>query len=343
MNKNFHKIVVVSGIFVILSFLPGCMDMFKSGSADVPMEESKPSNDEPVLTGQVLMTIKGKPAITTDSLAVEKEDYLKSMPQLVEAMKHIDPKEFDHYLLEGLVGQYIADEYVTSNKIDQTPAYQAELKKLYRNMDRTLNAIYFNKQISVTVPDSEVKSFYEVNKNKIQGVVISHGGVAAQGIEFANLAEARAFVSQVKSAQNNFTKVAQEDGLTDKIKDFKLVNAYSIGIDEQLRDKIVAIKTVPAVELIEVNDKFWVVFATAKEESKYVPYEQIKDRLKQQLEQMKRSELLEKKINELRQEYAVTVNEDYFKPEAEQKSAPTVGGGLAHEAHVQESVSKRLA
>ncbi len=342
MNKSFHKIGLMSGVFVMLSFLPGCMDMFKKDSVDVSTENNS-SNDQSVLTGEWLMNIKGKPVITTDSLAVEKEDYLKSMPQLAEAMKYIEPKEFDHYLLEGLMGQYIADEYITSNKIDQTPAYQAELKKLYRNMDRTLNAIYFNKQFSVTVSDAEARSFYEANKDKIQGVIISHGGVAAQGIEFASLAEARAFVSQVKSVQNNFTKAAQEGGLIDKIKDFKVVNAHSIGIDEQLRDKIAAIKTVPAVELIEANGKFWVVSAISKEEPKYIPYEQIKDRIKQQVEQTKRLELLEKKINELKQEYAVTINEDYFKPEAEQKSAPTTGGGLAHEVNIQEPVSKRLA
>jgi hypothetical protein len=206
-----------------------------------------------------------------------------------------------------------------------------------------LNAKFFNEKVSVSVSDSEAKSFYDANKDKMQGIVISQGGTAAQGIEFNNPVDARAFVTKVKMSQNDFKKAAQEDGLTAKIKDFKLVNSQSIGIDEVLRDKIVAIKTVPTIEMIEVNGKYWVIAATAKEEPKYIPYEQIKDRLKQQLEQNKRVEILEKKINELRGEYGVTINEEYFRDqEAPQDSAAT-RGGLANAPAAQEVVTKRLA
>src|SRR4030095_10668468 len=346
MNKKLHKNVLIGGVFATLSFLPGCAltDMFKGSSADV-IAESRSSGDGDqaiAMTGDVLVSIKGKPAITTDSLAMEKEKFFKSNPQYVEALRHMDPKEFDRNLLEGLIGQCIADEYVISNKINQTDAYKAELKEIYKTMERMLNAKFFNEKISVSVSDSEVKSFYDANKNKMQGVLISQGGVAAQGIEFASLAEARAFVSKAKMPQKDFKKVAQEDGLTAKIKDFKLVNAQSVGIDEVLRDKIVAIKSVPSVEVIEANDKFWVVSATAKEEQKYMPYDQIKDRLRQQLEQMKRVELLEKKINELRQEYGVVINEDYFNDGAAkepQEDAAGSRGGLAQTVEVQEPVS----
>jgi len=50
-----------------------------------------------------------------------------------------------------------------------------------------------------------------------------------------------------------------------------------------------------------------------KEELEYIPYEQIKDKLKQELEHNKRVELVQKEIDDLRKEYVVEVNEDYFK------------------------------
>jgi N-acetyl-anhydromuramyl-L-alanine amidase AmpD len=46
--------------------------------------------------------------------------------------------------------------------------------------------------------------------------------------------------------KNDITRAAKEAGLASNIKDFKLVNEQSIGIETELRDKIVAIKTFPS-------------------------------------------------------------------------------------------------
>jgi hypothetical protein len=155
-------------------------------------------------------------------------------------------------------------------------------------------------------------------------------------------------VARAKAAPGGFKKVAQDDSLNAKIKDFKLVSSQSIGIDEPLRDKIVGIKVVPSVEMFEVNGKFWVVNATSKEEAKYIAYEQVKDKLQQELEQSKRVELLQKEIDELRKKYAVEVLEDYFKSAGEQPvqqgmPAPDQRGGIASAADKKEVVEKRLA
>jgi len=350
MNKKTHKKMLVGGVIVTLSFLPGCalLDMFKGNSSQAVTESSSFGQAQVPMTGEVLVTIKGMPAITTDTLMVEKEKFLKANPQIKQALGFMDPKAFDRNLLEGLIGQKIADEYVTSQKINQTAAYKTELKDLCESMERMLNAKYFSEKKTVSVSDSEVRAFYDANKDKLRGVMTSPGGVMATGIEFADGAAARAFVSRAKAAPGGFKKTAQDDGLNAKIKDFKLVNPQSIGIDELLRDKVTGIKTVPSVELFEVNGKFWVVNATAKEEPKFIPYEQIKDKLQQELEQNKRVELFEKEINELRKEYAVEVNEDYFKgAEMPQETMPEPTdqqrGGIANAADKKEVVQKRLA
>ena len=265
MNKKSHKKILVGGVFATLSFLPGCalLDMFKGNSGKAVTESRSEESAEP-MTGEVLVTMKGKPVITTDSLVVEKEKFLKANPQIKQALGFMDPKVFDRNLLEGLIGQKIADEYVTSQKIDQTAAYKAELKDLCESMEHMLNAKYFAEKKTVNVPDSEVRAFYDANKDKLRGVMTSPGGVMATGIEFADQSVARGFVSKAKATPGGFKKAAQDEGLNGKIKDFKLVNSQSIGVDEPLRDKIVAIKTVPAVEMVEANGKFWVINATSK-------------------------------------------------------------------------------
>lgn len=330
MDKKLQKNILVGGVLVTLSFLPGCalLDMFKGGKAVSGSDIIEERRDEG-LTGEVLVTMKGRPVITTDTLAVEKEKFLKANPQIRQALGFMDPKAFDRNLLEGLIGQKIADEYVVSQKINQSAAYKAELKDLCESMERMLNAKYFSEKKTVTVPESDVRAFYDSNRDKLRGVMTSAGGVMAAGIEFNDGASARAFAARAKSAPGGFKKVAQDDNLNAQIKDFKLVNSQSMGMDEQLRDKITNAKTVPGIEIFDVNGKFWVVHMTTKEEPKYIPYEQVKDKLKQELEQNKRVEIFEKEINDLRKEYAVEVNEDYFKGaemQQEEMSAEQMGG-----------------
>ncbi len=349
MNIKTHKIVLVSGVIVTLSFLPGCIDMFKGGANQDQVENVSIPSPTSSMTGEILVTMKGKPAISTAMLELEREKFLKANPQIKQALAFMDQQAvvgFDRNILEGLIHQIIVDQHIVDNKIHETAAYQAELEDLYKAMERMLNSKYFSEQKSVSVSDAEARAFYEAHKNQLQGVTISQGGIAATGIEFNDGAAARAFAAKAKTVPGGFKKAAQDDGLNAKIKDFKLVNNQSVGIDEQLRDKIAAIKTVPSIETFEVGGKFWVVNATAKEEPKYIPYEQIKDNLKQQLEQNKRMEVFQQEIGTLRSNYGVEVNEDYFNRQVpqQQKQGPASEVAVNNNTQqVQQVESKRVA
>lgn len=329
MNNKTHKKMLLGGVVVTLSFLPGCTEMFKGGGTSTAPVESRVARESAPLTGQVLVTMKGAPAITTDSLEKEREKLIKANPQIRQAMAFIDAKELDRNILNGLIEQRIIDEYIVANKINETAAYRAELQDLYESMERLLNAKIFSERNPATVSEAEIKSFYDTNKDK--SLRISQGGVVATGLEFKDGATARAFAARAKNI--GLKKVAQDDGLLEKVKDFKVVNKQSIGIDEQLRDKIAAITTVPTTEVFEINGSYWVISATAKEEPKYVAYDQIKDRIREQLEQQKRMEANTKDIERLKKEYGVEINEDYFKTEetpemSENAQAMTKTSGL---------------
>ncbi len=326
MNKKIHKKILVSGVIATLSFLPGCTDTFKGGSTSTQTTVENKGAETVPMTGEVLMSINGVPAITTDSLAKQKENLLRANPGMKQAIAELDPLVIDRTIFEGLFLDRIIDEYLTSRNITTSSEYQADLEAVCDAQRKALNVQYFSKQIPVTVSESEIRDFYETNKDTM--LKISQGGVAASGIEFADGAAARAFVAQVKASPGGFKKVAQDDGLNAKIKDFKLVNNQSVGIDGQLRDKIAAIKTVPSVEMFEVNGMFWVINATEKEEPKYVPYEQIKDGIKEQLEKQKRGEAGMKEIENLKKQYNVEINEQYFMPA--QQEVPASAQAMAN-------------
>ncbi len=281
------------------------------------IETQATQNNNDMMTGEVLASFNDTPILTTDSLKKEKEKLGNTNPQVKIALMEasINPqttKEIDRNIIEGMVQQKIIDNYINNNKLNATTEYTSQLDELYESMRQMLNRDLFIKQFSVTVPDAEVKSLYDLHKNTLQGLIISQGGVTATGIEFADEAAARAFAIRAKTAQEDFKKIAQDNSLTQKIIDFKLVNKSSIDIDPTLRDSIVAIKIIPSIEVFEADGIFWVVNATAKEEPQYVPYELVKDKLKEQLEHNKRSEAAMKKIEELTKEYGLTINEAYF-------------------------------
>lgn len=348
MNKKDHKKMFLGGVIVTLSFLPGCVP-----GADTKVEqdqiETQDVQNNTVMTGETLASFNGMPIVTVDSLKKEKEKLGNANPQVKMALMEaaIDPqmsKKIDRDIIEGMVQQKVIDNYINSNKLNATAEYKNQLEELYESMRQLLNRNIFIQQVSVTVPYTEVKSMYDLNKDKIQGLTISQGGVAATGLEFTDEAAARAFATRAKTAPGGFKKVAQDDGFTPKVRDFKLVNKNSIGIDPTLRDSIVAINTVPSIETFEAGGAFWVVNATAKEEPKYVPFEQVKDKLKEQLEQNKRSEVLMKKMEELKKEYGLTINEDYFKVDEEPQEVALNNAQLgAPAADKRDALDKQLA
>lgn len=311
-----HKNKLLSGVIVTLSLLPGCWitDMFQSkGTSSSAMPQEEPTRSMPAMTGDVIVTMAGNPIITSTILESEKENIFKSNPQIKAAIAFMDPKVLDRNLIEGLVSQAVVDKFIEDAQLNRSAEYKAELKDAYKAIERMLNAKYFSQKFKVAVSDSELRNFYEENKDKIPGLLVSQGGVVASGIQFDTESAARAFVTKVSSpTQAHFKNAAQESGLTAKVKDFKVVNNQSIGIEPLLRDKIAAIKTAPSIQVVPVDKTYWVVFAASKEDAKYRPLEQVRDGLMQELEKNKRGELFEKEINRLKKEYNVIINEAYF-------------------------------
>jgi hypothetical protein len=325
MNNNAHKKIFVGGLIAALTLLPSCtwFDSSKNSTNEEMVTSSSAKrgieNDQP-MTGDVVASMDGKPFITSSVLDVEKENIFKSNPQIKAAIAFMDPKVLDRNLTDGLVSQAIVDKYIAEKGLDQSADYKAEFADACKAIKRMLNAKFFTQQFNVMVTDQEAREFYEANKNAIPGLLISHGGVVASGIQFDNEANAKAFVAKMKESNNNFARTAQQENVANAIKDFKMVNNQSVGIDPLLRDKIVAIKSVPTTEIITVNGAVWVINATAKEAPKYHPFDQVKENLKQELEKGKRGEQFEIEINKLKEKYNVTINEDYFKGESAEEN-----------------------
>ncbi len=291
-----------------LALLPACdwkskLGLQKSSSATAANDGSA-----------VIATMNGKPLMTAKEFETQFKNFIEKHPYgaMLAQMEGVERKMFD-----GLVSQKLMSAWVVENGIDQTQEYKENLEQLVQ----FLNARFFQMKHPATSSASEVKEFYDKNKENMPEAVISRGGINASAVSFTKEADAKAFLEKAKGKA--LDKAAKEANLSDKYRDFKLVNATSIGIEKDLRDKIMALKKFPTLELIQVGSTYYVVSATGKEEPKYRSFEEVKASIEQRLNQQKQEQALEKEIEKLKKDYNVVVDEAYFNKKAANEPAVT--------------------
>lgn len=340
-SANYKKL----SLFALLSLglLPGC-DWLGSKKTAAPISNGSIAADD---TSTVIVTIDGKPVITEKRLQQVIDELVEAQPQYKVMLQMMDRKQLEQNIVDGLVKQEIIDHHVMVNNLDQSDDFKMKMERVLKLARQMVNAEQFTKNIKVTIGDREVKEFYEKNKDVMPQLLISRGGVHAVAVEFDKEADAQAFLAKVKAEfGNDLKKAADKLGKSGQFKDFKSINAQSVGIDPVLRAKITSYTKFPTLELVKVSkDKVWVVKATEKEDAKYRPLEQIKDDLKAFLEKEKLQERINEEIEKLQKTYNVQINEDYFKPEEKEEAnaeVASVDAQIAPQANVAQLDSDQL-
>jgi len=259
---------------------------------------------------KVLVTMEGVPVMTIKSFEEEFEKLIEENPQLKQMAQFIP--NLKENIFKSLRSQLVMDAYIEREGIDQDPEYQADLARFIKSLKRMLNSKYFAKGQSVTVSDAEVKKFYDENKDKVPGLIVSQGGIRAVGVKFDTEPAAKAFFDKVKGKSKQFDELANADKLS--VQDFKLVNDQSLGMNAELRKKVMGIKSFPVVDMVKAADnEYWVVNATAKEAKQYRPYEEVREPLKSDLEREKEMKAVEAAVEKLESKYNIIVDEEAFK------------------------------
>ncbi len=320
-QKNLRNNVAYVLTIGMLMFLPGCrfVDWMKEkfGGSPAPTSEEvgaagMAAVSTPADGSAVLVTIAGKPLITQSMLDAEKQKLIASNPQLQAMISLMDEKQLNRNLVDGMASREIIRKYVVDNKVDTSDKYRKDYEMVLQQVKDALNTRYFMDAFAVSVADNEIKKFYDENKDAIPNLLLSRGGVEAIALSFDTEKAAKDFEAKAKGLKNNVTQAAKEVGLTEKVKDFKLVNEQSLGIDPELRDKIMDIKSVPSVSTLKIGKEYWVVAANKKEAPKYRELDQVKDELKQLIEKEKTMKKFEEEVARLRNEYKIEIDETFF-------------------------------
>jgi plasmid maintenance system killer protein len=304
-TARYYKLgLLVSGI----ALLPACapFDWFKT-QMNGSTKATKASQETVADGSEVIATIAGKPGMTANKFEADYKNFVEKHPMgaLFASMPGAKKQIF-----KGLITQQLINKWAEDQNIEQTADYQESLKQLIQ----WLNTSQFEKTLNLPrLSDADLKRFYEERKELFGDVLISCGGVNALGISFESEAAATEFLNKVKAKGADFAKIAQEKGLKNQIKDFKLVSVQSSGLDPVLQARILEIDQTPSVELIKLpNNTCWVVQAKSKEAEKRRPFEEVKALVEQRAMQEEKAKAYEKAIDELEKKYNLVVNEEYF-------------------------------
>ena len=324
-KKHLHFSLLKIVAIIPLLVLPGCwpIEEGENRNNSTPINTATTPQGNPAqqaLTGEVIVTMNGIPIVTSDSLTSEKNKLIEANPQFKMMLAMMDPKQFERNLSEGLMNQAIVDKYIEDKNISSSQEYISELQEGYKAVERMINTKFFSQDSQVTVSDADAKSFYDKNKEIMPDLLVSRGGVHAVGINFDTRVAAEEFLKLAE--KSDLETAAASQGVQGKLADFKLVNDQSIGIPEKIKTEILSSTKVPATTIITENDNaHWVVRLSDKQEAQYIPFEQIKSQIKEYLEKEKRTELFDKEVEQLKQEYNIIINEDYFATDESQNDS----------------------
>lgn len=326
-----RKNLYVALAFSPLLLLSGCnpLNWFKSNSKEKTSKKIGRRGRRKVTGGydtggEWVVKLGEKIIVSSNRLQKEFDTLLEEKPQL-KAMRALMPN-LEKDFARGLGHQEIISQFIKDKKIDERADFIAKKERTLRAVEQMLNTEFFAKSFeSVSLDEKELKKFYEENKDSMQGIMISQGGVNAVGVSFDKKSDAQEFLKKAQAAgrDRDLQKLAKANGIEDKAQDFKLVSGRSFGVDPVLKTKILALKKFPTLEILAVGDKsFWVVSASSKEKTKYRSFEEVKDGIKQVAEQTELSKKLQKELDVLTKTYGLEVNEAYFAKR--ETPAPTV-------------------
>lgn len=333
MKQTCKRLLQFSFVVTSLLVFPGCNPFnFFRGKAKEQVKSEQ-------VSGDAILTIDGKVVLTSNEFDTKLVQKLQSHPQTAQIPVDSIPMTAKRQFLNELVRlSLINDVWGEKNKIEETPAFKKSLEEKIELLKESLVVEAFVNQLKgqISVTDAEVKADYAKNKDKY---VKTPAAVTLTGIMFDKKEAAVAFYDRVKGTPAEFNGVAKREK-GGKFKEFGRVDQLSAQVPTEVRNAALGVGKSPRVSLITGKDGNWVIYVTDKKEAVHYELAEISNDLKAMLEANKFREELEVRIEEIKKDAKIEINEEFFK-EKEQPGLPAGAKILtAEEVAAQEAATK---
>lgn len=269
-------------------------------------------------TGEVLLSIDGKPVLFVDQYEAQKEAAQRSNQQVAFLLQMMPDAEYN-MLFKGMKIGALMEEWCKREGVMDLPEFKEEKAQLEKAINLQLCMKYYDEAHQMNVTDADAKKYYDEKRDDIQALQLTQGGVEVSFVRFENDKDAQAFLAKVKGQS------AKQFEAEAKAKDLKVGNLM---INEKsqysptLKDQVLALTKFPTQLVCKVADNvFWVVNATGKKQAEYRKFEEqgVKEHIKNLMKEEQKEKAMMSHMDQLEKEYNVTENKVYFDKKQEDK------------------------
>jgi peptidyl-prolyl cis-trans isomerase C len=323
MNKKLKALSQALCLAGSLLIVPGCLrNFFSFGQSKKQSGSTSHSTDT---ASPALLKIDGTTVLTLDEFDMYLYQVVESNPYFKQIGKEGLPMAVKQRIFESIVKQRLIIKEAERMQLDQGDEYQKAFDETVQLVKNSLLVQQFEKHVlqDIAVTDKEIQDEFDKNKQRYVKVM---GGTLVQGCRFEKTEDANAFYDDVKGNQDTFAERARKN-TAGQFKDFGRVtdDQRSSDIPAHLRSAVLEMKDVPAVIKVKDGDAMWVLYGRDKKDSVSFNFSEIKPQLESMLRMNKFKEVLDKRMGELRNKYAV---DEFFKKHFEEPATSGKPSGL---------------
>jgi len=292
-QKHWYLILIAA---VAVYLLPGC-----SGGGQKTAEEAKVSEttqSEPA--GDYVVQLEGGEGYTVEELRAVVE----SMPPNQQALYRSDPSALKQ------LAQNLGDAAAIATAAEEEGFLEKTENQVFVRISKNgmIAQKYINDRMnSITVSDEELKNYYDQNPDQFD-----QSQVKVNHILVDNEETAKEIYQQLQGHPEKFAALAKEKSLHEASKDKGGDLGYlSRGQMSPEFDRVAfAMAKGEISEPVQTRLGWHVIYLEDKTEAGLAPFDEVKDQIRQRLEQQKKQEEIQDFITEVKDQHKLQINDD---------------------------------
>lgn len=270
----------------------------------------------PNISGAPVISVDGRAALGVEDYKVYLNNAFQSEPQLAISAS-VMPNFYEEFG-QGIMYSVAAIEWALKNGILKQDHVQNMLGQAFRMMISEFSLNEFMKTLSLDEPsDNNLKEYYKAKKASF---LREPAAVKCIILDFDDEKKAQEFYGTVKHANKaEFMKKAKDMNVTSREESISARTNH----DSAIKKFATSVQKTPAVQVVKNKNKYSVLLAFEKSEAEYVPFDELKDRLKGMFVEEQKQLKAPAALAKLAKEMKVTIDTTVF------KDLPKLGNALS--------------